>query len=631
MCGIVGIINKESQNKEAFETHLISMRDTMVHRGPDGFGLWISDDIKVGFGHRRLSIIDLSDAGKQPMSNPEQTIWITFNGEIYNHLEIRRELENLGYKYHSGTDTETIIYAYLEWGIECLNKFNGMFAIGLWDEREKSLYLIRDRVGIKPLYYTQSEKNLMFASEIKAFLKHPGFIKKLSEEGLYHYFSFGSTPAPFTLFENVLKVPAGHYLKYKLGHVLQVVEWWNPLWNTSKQPVLNGEAEHSEYLLNLLRDSVKLRTISDVPYGAFLSGGLDSSLITALMTEQTGKSVDTYSIDVEGINPYSEQQYAKIVAEKFNSNHFTKTITDDNFEEYFLKNYSILDEPLTTQDIAALNYISKLTRDNKTIVVQVGEGSDELLLGYEGLNEIINSFYVKLDKFSSIPSFIKKPISSLAYVLKPDRPDNLFNATHKREYYWTLNHVFGEKSKLNLFSNSLYNSYSTYGIVQEHYDKFYHLTKHRKDIDISHKMLYMELKHRLPELLLLRVDKIGMANSIEPRVPFLDYRIVEFAFNIPISLKIKNGIHKYILKKTAEKILPMEIIYRKKIGFCGSTDTMLTPKLNSFAESIFNSELKKMSDIFNHKYIINLLNDRTNANKIWTLLNFALWSKTWIG
>ena len=629
MCGIVGVINRESQNKEEFEKQLIAMRDTMVHRGPDGFGLWISDDAKVGFGHRRLSIIDLSDAGKQPMSNREKTIWITYNGEIYNHLEIRRELENLGYKYHSNTDTETIIYAYQEWGIDCLNKFNGMFAIGLWDERERNLYLIRDRVGVKPLYYTDNGKNFMFASEIKAILKNPKIKKELSEEGLYHYFSFGSTPAPFTLFKNIYKIPAGHYLKYKPNHEPQIIEWWNPLWNTSNQPILKSEEEYPEYLLNLLRDSVKLRTMSDVPYGAFLSGGLDSSLITALMTEQTGKSIDTYSIDVIGDNPYSEQNYANIVAKKFNSNHFTRTISDDNFEEYFLKNYWILDEPLTTQDFIALNHLSRLTRDNKTIVVQVGEGSDELFLGYEGLNEIINSFYAKLNKFSNLPSFIKKSISSLAYKLEPDRPDNLFNAAHGREFYWTAAPVYGEKTKLNLFNNGLSDSFSTYDIVKDHYKKFYQLTNNRRDIDISHKMLYMELKHRLPELLLLRVDKVGMANSIEPRVPFLDYRIVEFAFNIPISLKIKNGIHKYILKKTAEKYLPQEIIYRNKIGFCGSTTQMLSPKLKSFANSVIISEIKKLTDIFNQKYVANLFSLNNSESKIWTLLNFALWNRTW--
>lgn len=628
MCGIVGVINREIQNKEAFEAQLIAMRDTMVHRGPDGYGLWISDDRKVGFGHRRLSIIDLSDAGKQPMSNPEKTIWITFNGEIYNHMEIRSELESLGYKYHSSSDTETIIYAYQEWGIDCLNKFNGMFAIGLWDDREKSLYLIRDRVGIKPLYYTDTGENLMFASEIKAFFKHPAINKALSEEGLYHYFSFGSTPAPFTLFKNIYKIPAGHYLIYKPDRETRIIEWWNPLWNTSKQPTLNNESEYSEYLLNLLRDSVKLRTISDVPYGAFLSGGLDSSLITALMTEQTGKSVDTYSVDVIGDNPYSEQSFARIVADKFNSNHYTKTISDDNFEEYFLNNYSILDEPLTTQDFVALNHLSKLTRDNKTIVVQVGEGSDELFLGYEGLNETINAYAGKFNKFSQLPSFIKKSISTFSYSLKPDKSDNLHNAAEGRELYWTLSNVFGERSKQNLFQGRMLHSYDTYDIIKNHYEKYYSISS-SKHLDISHKMLYLELKHRLPELLLLRVDKIGMANSIEPRVPFLDYRIVELAFNIPVGFKIKNGVHKYLLKKTAEKILPHEIIYRKKMGFCGSTTQMLSPKLKSFANNIIISEFAKREDIFNLKNVTDLLGQNDNEGKMWTLLNFALWNKTW--
>lgn len=628
MCGIVGIINRESQRKDILEKNLVEMRDSMIHRGPDGFGLWISDDCKVGLGHRRLSIIDLSDAGKQPMSNPEQTIWITFNGEIYNHVEIRQELEKLGYKYHSGTDTETIIYAYQEWGIECLNKFNGMFAIGLWDEREKSLYLIRDRVGIKPVYYTDAGKAFLFASEIKAFFKHPDVNKNISEEGLYHYFSFGSTPAPFTLFKNIFKIPAGHYIKYKAGQAPQIIEWWNPLWNTSKQPTLNSEDEYSEHLLHLLRDSVNLRTISDVPYGAFLSGGVDSSLITALMTEQTGKSVDTYSIDVIGDSPYSEQNYARIVAEKFKSNHYTRTISDDNFEEYFVTNYHILDEPLTTQDFIALNHLSKLTRDNKTIVVQVGEGSDELFLGYEGLDELINERFIRLNYFAQLPNFIKKSIYFFPFFVNSNRHDNLHNASLGREYYWTLTHVFVEKLKKRLLNNQAFKDYDTYDILKSHYDKYYTFEK-KSNLDISHKILYIELKHRLPELLLLRVDKIGMANSIEPRVPFLDYRIVELAFKIPLSYKIKNGIHKYILKKTAERFLPKEIIYRKKIGFCGSTTQMLSPKLKSFAENLVNSELKNLTDIFNQKYVANLFHKNNNEGKIWTLLNFSLWNKTW--
>lgn len=627
MCGIVGVINNNSQNKKEFENILGAMRDTMIHRGPDGYGTWVSDDGSVGLGHRRLSIIDLSDAGKQPMSNPEKSIWVTYNGEIYNHIEIRKELETIGYKYKSNSDTETIIYAYQQWGMECFNKFNGMFAIGLWDVKANELLLVRDRVGIKPLFYSFQNSSLFFASEIKAILKHPKIKREISQEGMYHYFSFGSTPAPFTLFENIHKIPAGHCLKYKPGREIKVEEWWNPIWNTSNQPTLKNEDEYSEYIIDLLRDSVRLRTISDVPYGAFLSGGLDSSLITALMTEQTGKSIDTYSIDVEGENPYSEQHYARIVAEKFNSNHFTRTINDKNFEKYFNSGYFNLDEPITTQDFVAMNHLSKLTRDNNTIVVQVGEGSDELFLGYEGLDETINSYYPKLDSFSKLPSFVKKPISSLSYALNSDKPDNIYNAAMGREYYWTLSNVFGEKSKRKLFNNGFSKSYDTYDIIGEHYNKFYELANN-KNLDISHKILYLELKHRLPELLLSRVDKIGMNNSIEARVPFLDYRIVELAFNLPVSYKIKNSTHKFILKKAAEKVLPNEIIYRKKIGFCGSTSQMLTPQLKRFAESTINSNLEDIEELFNRDYINKLINSG-NPGRIWTLLNFSLWKKTW--
>jgi asparagine synthase (glutamine-hydrolysing) len=629
MCGIVGIINRESQNIELLNHQLIDMRDTMIHRGPDGCGSWISDDGKVGFGHRRLSIIDLSDAGKQPMSNPEGTIWVTFNGEIYNHLEIRHELEKLGYKYHSGTDTETIIYAYQEWGIDSLQRFNGMFAIGLYDTRDNTLFLIRDRVGIKPLYYVDTGKNFLFASEIKAFFKHENVVKRLSNEGLYHYLTFGSTPAPLTLFDNIYKLPAGNYLKLKRGMKPELVEWWNPLWNSSKQPSFKSEQDYSRYLLELLKDSVRLRTMSDVPYGAFLSGGVDSSLITALMTEQTGKSIDTYSIDVEGDNPYSEQYYANIVAKKFNSNHYVRTINDSDFGDYFLKNYSILDEPLTTQDFVALNHLSKLTRDNGTIVVQVGEGSDELFLGYEGLDFILGRFYNKYKKFAKLPSPIKKSLSTFIYSIDSNKPDNLFNAAYSREYYWTMNIVFGEKSKQSIIDKKQIKKFDTYKIIKPHYDTLYDI---KPDADISQKMLYMELKHRLPEHLLLRVDKIGMANSIEPRVPFLDYRIVELAFNIPFSMKIKGGIHKHILKMASESILPKEIIYRKKVGFCGSTTQMLTPRLKLFANDILVEKGKEINEIFNYenfKSIFDQPGKNDDSNKIWTLLNFMIWYKTW--
>ena len=629
MCGIVGIIHRENQNKETFEGFINSMRDTMIHRGPDGYGTWISDNGKVGLGHRRLSIIDLSDAGRQPMSNPEKTIWITYNGEIYNHLEVRAELEKLGYKYHSGTDTETIIYAYQEWGINCLNKFNGMFAIGLWDAKIETLFLVRDRVGIKPLYYTDTGRNFLFASEIKAFFKHPNVERELSEEGLYHYLTFGSTPAPFTLFKNIYKIPAGHYLKLKINSNPELIEWWNPLLNSSKQPKLNNEKDYSEYIINLLRDSVKIRTMSDVPYGAFLSGGIDSSLITALMTEQTGKSIDTYSIDVIGDNPYSEQAYADIVAKKFNSNHFTKTIDDSNFQEYFINNYGILDEPLATQDFVALNHLSKLTRDNNTIVVQVGEGSDELFMGYEGLDEIVDNQYKKFRGFSSLPFFAKKPISSLVYNIFPDKTDIWNNAAYNREFFWSNNTVFGEKVKEQLLNRHYFERYDTYEVIRKHYEHFNDLNPRG---DITQKMLYMELKHRLPEFLLIRVDKIGMANSIEPRVPFLDYRMVELAFNIPYSLKINNGIHKYILKKAAENILPHEILYRKKVGFCGSTTQMLSNSLKSFAKGFIINEIKKLPPLFDEDYIFNTLNGNNvkgQSHKIWTLLNLALWHNTW--
>lgn len=627
MCGIVGICRRTPLEKERFTREIEKMSNTLTHRGPDGEGTWISPDGKVGFGHKRLSIIDLSDAGLQPMSNPEGSIWVTYNGEIYNHREIRRELESKGYVYRSHTDTETIIYAYQEWGMDCLHRFNGMFAIGLWDNRIKKLFLIRDRVGIKPVHYYYSGNVLLFASEVKALIPIISSVD-ISKEALYHFLSFGSTPAPFTLFENILKIPAGHYLSYDLNNRPEVIEWWNPLANHSNQPNLEDENSVLEHFDYLLTTAVSLRTLSDVPYGAFLSGGVDSSLITALMTRETGKPVDTYSIAIGGEKPYSELGYADIVAQKYNSRHFRTEMKEDEFLDFLKRCYINFDEPLTTQDFIPLFFLSKYTRDNNTIVIQVGEGSDELFLGYEGIHDLLRSAYKKFRMISALPGFARKGLLKAYSLRGGDIIDVLANAVRDREFHYSFYTVANESEKGNILRSEVFNGCNTFDFMQPHYDSFYN---HIDNGDISQKFLYMELKHRLPELLLMRVDRMGMANSIEPRVPFLDYRIVEFAFKVPMKYKLNGTVHKYLVKKIASNYLPEEIVFRKKSGFFGSTSNLMNRNLQEYAIQKIHNMFRKREDLFNPEYITNLKNNpEISASKIWSLLNFSLWYDNWI-
>jgi asparagine synthase (glutamine-hydrolysing) len=630
MCGIAGIINNRVFGRERLTEVINMISCTLTHRGPDGSGYWISENNKIALGHRRLKILDLSGAAAQPMTDFDENIVITYNGEIYNHNSIRNELRKTGCKFKSTSDTETIIYAYREWGIKCIEKFNGMFAFGLWDKKTGKFFLVRDRIGIKPVYYSFLNNVLVFASELKAILAYPEFKSTLSLKGLYHYLTFGCLPSPFTLIEGVHKLPAANYLEWDMKDDFQIKEWWNPVLNSSKQPLLNNENELSEHLFQLLDDSVRLRMLSDVPYGAFLSGGVDSGLITAMMALTNKEPIDTYTIEVKGEKNYSELEYANIVSEKYNTNHFIKSVTDRDFEDYFLNSYNRIDEPISTQDFIAMHHISKAARDNGTIVIQAGEGSDELFMGYEGLDKIINTYKTSFRLFSAFPSQLKKKISSFLYANNPDKTDILHNAAFERYYYWTIHNVFGEIEKKRLLRNESFKGFDSIEILHNIHDG---IGRCNGKFDIEKVMLYTELKTRLPELLLMRVDRIGMSNSIELRVPFLDYRIVELSFNIPSELKIKKGVHKHILKKTAEKLLPDEIIYRKKLGFCGSAENMLSGKLQDFSREIINEELKDLKDIFDLDFIDGIFsneNYKGRHQKIWTLLNFALWKKNWL-
>lgn len=583
MCGIAGFCNLSRSNFFADRLLLEKMQQTIAHRGPDGYRIWSSDRHQIGVAHRRLSIVDLSDAGFQPMMDEDETVIVCCNGEIYNHLELKKELESYGHKYRSGSDTETILHAYKQWGIDCLEKLDGMFFIMIFDKQKNQLYLVRDRVGIKPIYFSLQGGVCSFASEIKALWQLPWIEKKIKSLAVYHYLTYLVTPAPMTLYEGIYKLPAGFYLKLDANRQISFTNWYSPVAQQSLYSKKDLESEQFciEEIRRLLRTSIKKRMMSDVPFGVFLSGGIDSSLNVALMSEFTDK-VKTFNVSFSDGPEYSEVDWARKVAKQFNTEHHELVISEKEAFQFFEKMVYHQDEPIGDCVCVPLYYVSKLLKDSGVTVVQVGEGADELFCGYSMYARYLDIHKPFLFSQKYTPKFIKKTGENLFAKLFPEKFDKrqlLHNWVYNKALFWGGAVVFPETLKQEIIYEQTATAYDL--IVEKIYAGFgqtadsynlvdYHLKELKKinsDADFLQQMIYLELKQRLPELLLMRVDKMTMATSVEGRVPFLDHKLIEFALQIPHQLKYKNGVTKYILKKACEGILPNDVIYRKKMGF----------------------------------------------------------------
>lgn len=630
MCGICGIISFD--NSFVTEDSLIRMSDEMSHRGPDDAGIFINPNKKVGFGFRRLAIIDLTPAAHQPMCNHDETIWIIFNGEIYNHIEIRKELEAKGYKYRSRSDTETIIYAYEEYGLDFIHKLNGMFAIALWDERKKVFLAYRDRIGKKPFYYTFQNGKFIFASEIKSILKHHDVKSELNFESLSNYLTFLIPPAPDTMFKGIFKLPPGHQLILKNNGDLIVEEYYDVL-NSRNEQIISDEEELKNSIVNLLRQSIKDRMISDVPFGVFLSGGIDSTTNVALMAELMDRPVDTFSVGFRNLNEYNEFNYARKVAEHFKTNHHEIIIDANDALEFFPKLVYHQDEPLADPVCIPLYFVSKLAREHGTIVVQVGEGSDEEFAGYPWMLRELRVYKINQILLKRFPLILKKSIYNLANWLWSENGkflelDYLRRIKDGEETYWGGAINFTKNHKQFLLNKEFVDSYQTV-------KKIYQKNSQKSSIDdLLRKMIYLEFKNRLPELLLMRVDKMAMATSVEARVPFLDYRLVELSFMIDSRIKTKNNTTKYILKKAVEGIIPYEIIYRKKQGFAAPMNFWLRNELSNFTRHyLLNSKVHEL-ELFNKDFIKFLLDSPLSnrydfVQNTWNLLNLFMWYDYW--
>lgn len=635
MCGIAGVFSFTNSVFRVSEPYLTRMRDVMSHRGPDGARNFISPDRCLGLGHRRLAIIDLSENAAQPMSNEDGTLWVVFNGEIYNHADIRAELERLG-GHHWKTDhsdTEVILHSFEQWGIDCLQKFRGMFAIALWDAKQRQLWLIRDRIGVKPLYYSFHHGRVTFASEIKALLEDDEQERRLDEEALYYYLSFNATPAPFTLFSGIRKLAPGTWLRVSADGQTQERRYWD-VWDHT-QPLTNiSDAEISERLISELRTAVKLRKISDVPVGVFLSGGIDSSTNAALFSEGDEHSVKTFSIgyDKEYKTYPSELPYARRMARSVGAEHHELVLRESDLLDTLSLIVRHQDEPLADPVCMPGYFVSKLARESGVIVCQVGEGSDELFCGYPYWNQSR-----RLQRFAnSFP--LPKPLRNLGLAALRF-VEHLPGATYRREFscevlrralsnrpvFWGGAEVFSDSQKQRFLSPRLRKKFadlSSWEALRPIRQRFEEKAWERSPLNW---MTYLDLNLRLPELLLMRVDKMSMAVSLEARVPFLDHKFVELAMSIPQAVKTRNGILKYILKKAVRGVIPDELIDRRKQGFAVPVYDWYHSKFGEHVAKEIN-EFCQNTDIFSFEEILPYLKKRG-----WALLNLALWWKQYIG
>jgi asparagine synthase (glutamine-hydrolysing) len=631
MCGILAILNFDPANR-VHEPLLRHMTDTMAHRGPDDAGYWMNGP--VGLGHRRLAIIDLSSAGHQPMSNEDGTLWITYNGEIYNFKELRQGLETKGHFFRSETDTEVVLHAYEEWGEGCLSHFNGMWAFALWDSRRRCLFVARDRLGIKPLVYYRDPKRFICASEIKGIIADRTVPKEIDPEALHHYLSLMNIPAPFSIYKEIRKLQSGHYLLIKDGSIEDRVYWDLPM----GEEVSKDRRIILENLETCLQDSVKRRMISDVPLGVFLSGGVDSSLISALATKTMSKrSLYTFTVRFQGTGNYDESVWARKVANQIHSNHLEIELAFD-FVKTLPRLVQLFDEPFAISSVVAL-YLMAQEVSKHVKVVLTGDGGDEVFGGYPWRHSLLDQYldWLNLWPFKWFHKDTgKEPVPLIRWktTLRQMRMKQVLDAltyedrTLRQWLYFQSLYCFNEVEK-----DQLYHREWAHQIAQVKTEDL--LISHLPDKAPNRltRWISFDLKTTLPDEMLAKVDKATMACGLEARVPFLDYRLVEYAINLPVSMKVHGREGKRALRWLGERYLPKEILKRPKHGFNVPLNIWFRNELWAFVKEILSESAVKDAGYFNIKTVQEILQrhrqDMTSdlSNPIFTLLCFELWRR----
>ncbi len=627
MCGIAGVFHFARQTEVPNEA-LRAMAATILHRGPDDEGFHREPDGRLGLAFRRLSIVDLA-GGHQPMSSEGGRYWIVFNGEIYNHADLRRQFEAKGRRFRTRCDTEVILAAYAEYGAECVTRFQGMFAFAIWDREARSLFLARDRVGIKPLYVAEAGGVFVFGSEIKALFAYPGLGPRLDRDELARYLTFLCVPPPNTLFEGVHKLRAGHTLTVTERGVGEPRRYWAPITGPLS---IASEDELAEELRATLTDSVRARLMSDVPFGAFLSGGVDSSAIVAIMASMLDRPVDTFSVGYKDDPGFNEFENARRTARLFGTNHHEVLIDHEDFRRFLPRLVHHQDEPIADPVCVPLYYVAELARQSGVIVTLVGEGADELFLGYTFHNRIRRMHERFWAPLSGAPRALRSlGVGAVAPFVDAQRRDFLKRFRDGGEPFWGGAVTFYPE-ELKRLAPGLSGDRRREEIVRSLYAE---VDAARPGADFATRAGYLELMYRLPELLLMRVDKMTMATSVEGRVPFLDHRLVELAFRIPGSMKVRNGVTKHILKRAVNDLLPQEIIHRPKVGFHVPVTRWFEEVLNPLADDALLDPRMAALEIWDPAEVRRLLKLQREGRgnygmRIWALVNFALWYRHWM-
>jgi len=618
MCGIVGLTSFVGGIEAA---QVVRMRDQLPYRGPDDQGLWIQKDGLTGFGHRRLSILDPTPSGHQPMH--DEGLTIVFNGEVYNYIEIRDELIRYGYTFKTGTDTEVILKSYSKWGKECIQKFNGMFAFAIWDQGKNELFLVRDRLGIKPLYYYQVGERFYFASEVKAILSVLPENPPLREELIDSYMSFGYIPGPQTIHKGIDRLLPGHFMVVGNGATRQE-QYWDLYFDTDDD---KGENYYQEKYSFLLNDAIDLRLRSDVPLGIFLSGGLDSSAVVGMLAPRVSEKLQTFSVAYDFGMQFDETSYARLVSEKFGTNHNEMYVTPTQFMDFIPQFVQLMDEPVTEAAAVSLYFVSMLAKKKITVVLS-GEGSDEILGGYD-----LYRYMSVLEKYHKIVG--KRGTKLLAQMAEKFLPTGNKISKYLRLGAMALEDRYkGISTYDDIYKDILYTrdfrdlcQQQKNETTAKFLDSLFQATKGQQCLD---RMLYFDTKSWLVDDLLIKADRMSMAASLELRVPFLDHRLVEFAATIPAKYKVNRKEGKILLKRIMKDILPPAIIHRKKMGFPTPLKIMFQNQLYDFTCDHLLSNTSHISQYFNQERVRVMLEEHSagkadHHRTLWQLLVLEVW------
>lgn len=626
MCGICGRLNLDVGAPVGREC-VTAMLDTIRHRGPDDDGVYLNSH--VGLGHRRLSIIDLS-TGHQPLSNEDGTIWIVFNGEIYNYQELRRLLLSKGHAFTTTSDTEVIVHLYEEFGVECLQKLRGMFAFAIWDNRSQTLFVARDRLGIKPLYYCLTDRFVSFASEIKALLADPGVTREMSPEIIDRFFTFSYLPGHETLFKNIQKLSPGHYLVVNGGRPA-IRQYWDLDFPKHKDKLDSTDAENQ--LVDLLGETVQLHMIADVPVGVLLSGGLDSTGVLSFASERTDKPISTFTVGFSAEGITDERPYARLAAQAFGTQHHEMTITPADFAAFLPSYVWYMEEPVCEPPAVAMYYVSKLAREHVKVLLS-GEGGDEAFAGYSNYRNI---FWLER---------IKRMLAPMngAAIRGLSAANAVVRSARFSKYLPLMGTRFPDYYRSRTVSPDRFMSRGLDGLYSRHFSAT--LNRERTLAPIRElqanvqghstidAMLYIDTKSWLPDDLLVKADKMTMANSLELRVPLLDHKLLEFAASLPSDLKVRGFRTKYIAKRALAKRVPEPIVKRRKTGFPVPYESWLRHDLRNWVNDVLFDRTTTNRGYFETAAVRRLI-DHTDEGSGWSkdvfsLVTLELWHRAFI-